>query len=74
MDSGSAPTVTISRTVSPDVVEQARRAVKDFHACFWWWNPEFVPRTEEDVREIVLHLRKGDHKAWQRAQELNACL
>ncbi len=52
----------------------ARRAVRDFHSCFWWWNPEFVPRTEADVREIVLNLRKGDHKAWQRAQELNSCL
>lgn len=52
----------------------ARRAVRDFHSCFWWWNPEFVPRTEADVREIVLNLRKGDHKAWKRAQELHACL
>ena len=52
----------------------ARRAVKEFHGCFWWWNPEFVPRTQADVREIVLNLRKGDHKAWQRAQELQACL
>ena len=52
----------------------ARRAVLDFHGCFWWWNPAFVPRTREDVREVVLNLRKGDHRAWQRAQELHACL
>ncbi len=67
-------TVTDPPTISPEVVERARRAVKEFHSCFWWWNPEFVPRTEADVREIVLNLRKGDHKAWQRAQELQACL
>lgn len=67
-------TVTDHPTISPEVVERARRAVKEFHGCFWWWNPEFVPRTQADVREIVLNLRKGDHKAWQRAQELQACL
>lgn len=70
----STATVTDRRNISPEVVEMARRAVRDFHSCFWWWNPEFVPRTEADVREIVLNLRKGDHKAWQRAQELNSCL
>jgi hypothetical protein len=70
----STATVTDRRTIPPEVVEMARRAVRDFHSCFWWWNPEFVPRTEADVREIVLNLRKGDHKAWQRAHELNACL
>lgn len=60
--------------VPPEVTERALRAVRDFHSCFWWWNPGFVPRTREDVREIVLNLRKGDRRAWQRAQELNACL
>jgi hypothetical protein len=63
-----------SRPVSPEVVEMALRAVTDFKECFWWWNPDFVPETVEDVREIVLNLRKGGHRAWQRAQELNACL
>ena len=63
-----------SQPISPQVVEMARRAVRDFHECFWWWNPDFIPQTVEDVREIVLTLRKGSHIAWQRAQELNACL
>ncbi len=67
-------TVTDHPTISPEVVEMARRAVKEFHSCFWWWNPEFVPRTQADVREIVLNLRKGDHEAWQRAQKLQASL
>ena len=60
--------------VPPEVVEMALQAVKDFHECFWWWNPDFVPRTVEDDHEIVQNLRKGGHRAWQRAQELNACL
>lgn len=63
-----------ARPVPPEVVEMARRAVKEFHECFWWWNTDFIPSTVEDVREIVFNLRKGGHRAWQRAQELNACL
>jgi hypothetical protein len=61
-------------TLSPEVVEKAIQAVKDFHSCFWWWNRDFVPRNPEDVREIVFHLRRGDHQAWRRAQELQTCL
>lgn len=61
-------------TLSPEVVEKAVQAVKDSHSCFWWWNPDFVPRNPEDVREIVFHLRRGDQKAWRRAQELQSCL
>jgi hypothetical protein len=60
--------------LSPQLVEMAQRAVKDFHECFWWWNTQFVPETKEDIREIILNLRKGGHLAWKRAQELNACL
>jgi hypothetical protein len=60
--------------LSPQLVEMALIAVKDFHECFWWWNPAFVPETQEDLREIILTLRKGGHAAWKRAQELNACL
>ena len=65
---------SVTHPLSPEVVEMARRAVKDFHECFWWWNPDFVPETTEDVRDIVINLRKGGHRAWQRAKELNACL
>lgn len=73
-DMATESTDTSSQPVSAAVVEMARQAVRDFHECFWWWNPDFTPRTVEDVREIVLNLRKGGHQAWQRAQELNSCL
>lgn len=53
----------------------ARQAVRDFRECFWWWNMDFIPETREDVREIVLNLRKaGGRQAWERAKALNACL
>ncbi len=61
--------------VPENVLAMARQAVKDFHECFWWWNQDFLPASREDVREIVLNLRKaGGHRAWQRAQAINACL
>ena len=63
-----------TRPVPPEVVEMAMRAVKEFPECFWWWNPDFVPETVEEVREVVLNLRKGGRKSWQRAQELSKCL
>jgi hypothetical protein len=72
MDSESP--ANASQPVSAEVVEMALQAVRDFHECFWWWNPNFTPRSVEDVREVVLNLRKGGHRAWQRAQELNSCL
>ena len=53
----------------------ARQAVHDFRECFWWWNTDFIPETREDIREIVLNLRKtGGRPAWDRANALNACL
>ena len=56
----------------PSVLEMA---VKDFHECFWWWNPAFRPESREDVWEIVRVLRKaGGHRAWKRAQLLRQCL
>jgi hypothetical protein len=65
---------SLSLPASPKAVEMARLAVRDFHECFWWWNSAFVPQTVDEVREVVLNLRKGGHRAWRRAQELNACL
>jgi hypothetical protein len=63
------------RPVPENVLAMAQQAVKDFHECFWWWNTKWVAKSREDVREVVLNLRKaGGHRAWRRAQELNACL
>lgn len=72
----SAPAATAEpQPVSPAVLEMARKAVRDFHECFWWWNPGFNPRTPEDVREIILNLRKsGGWRAWSTAQALTKCL
>jgi hypothetical protein len=61
--------------VSPAVLEMARQAVRDFHECFWWWNPQFQPRSSDDVREIVDNLRKaGNPRSWAAAQHLIKCL
>ena len=60
--------------VPAHVAEMAMQAVRDFHECFWWWNKDFVPVTVEAVRDVVLNLRKGGHRAWARAQNLNSCL
>lgn len=71
----SAPVPAPDTPVSPEVIALARQAVRDFRECFWWWNTEFMPETREDIREIILNLRKaGDRRAWERAKELNACL
>lgn len=53
----------------------ARRAVKDFHECFWFRHPEAEILDHEDVELIIDRLRRhGGHKAWQRSQELRGCL
>jgi hypothetical protein len=39
--------------VSEDLSRMAHEAVKNFHECFWWWNPEALIKTREDVREVI---------------------
>jgi hypothetical protein len=64
-----------TQPVPDGVLEMAREAVRDFHECFWWWNPDFAPRDRKDIREIIITLRKsGGHRAWHRAQQLQQCL
>jgi hypothetical protein len=66
-----APEIHVQR-VPESVLDMAHQAVKDFHECFGWWNQDFLPASCEDVREIVLNLRKaGGHRAWQRTQAIN---
>ena len=70
-----SPPLPDTTPVSPEVIAMARQAVHDFRECFWWWNTDFIPETREDIREIVLNLRKtGGRPAWDRANALNACL
>lgn len=64
-----------AKPVSDHLREMALQAVRDFPGCFWWWNTEFIPQNEEEVREIVTVLRKaGGRQAWDRAQALVQCL
>ena len=63
-----------TEALAPDIQALAAKAVKDFPQYFWWWNKEFIPQSPADIREIILALRKGDRRAWNRAQELHKCL
>lgn len=61
--------------VSEDLSRMAHEAVKNFHECFWWWNPEAPIKTRDDVREVIEALREnGGHRAWWTAQALQKCL
>jgi hypothetical protein len=49
--------------------------VKDFHECFWFRHPDADITEREDIDIIIHHLRHyGGHRAWNRSQELRACL
>lgn len=64
-----------SEVVSPDIQRMAHEAVKNFHECFWWWNPEALITTRADVLEVIRTLRMGGgHRAWWAAQALQKCL
>ncbi|MCB1226195.1 MAG: hypothetical protein KDK99_10325 [Verrucomicrobiales bacterium] len=64
-----------SPPLSPEVVEMAQRAVKDFHECFWFRHPDAEIQDRDDVELIIDRLRRhGGHQAWKRSQELRACL
>lgn len=68
----TAPT---AKPLSPEVVEMARRAVRDFHGCFWFRHPEADISAREDVEIIIDHLRRyGGHRAWQVSQQIRSCL
>lgn len=61
--------------VTPEVLEMARQAVRDFHECFWWWDENAELRTREEVRQVIENLRKaGGHRAWWTAQKIHKCL
>jgi hypothetical protein len=60
----------------PELVAEAEAAVREFEVeCFWFWHPDAVVSTMEDVRLVVEHLRMyGNWRAWRIAQELQRCL
>ncbi len=72
----NSPARPLKETVSEEVLEQARAAVKEFYArCFWFWHPEATVNSAEDVRSVVENLRDyGGHQAWRIAQQLQKCL
>ncbi len=70
-----SPARPLKSTVSEEVLEQARAAVREFHtSCLWFWNRDATISTV-DVRAVVENLRdNGGHKAWRVAQQLQKCL
>lgn len=67
--------MTSTPNISPDLLAQASKLVKQFHECFWFWHPETRVENAEDVRLVIENLRTyGGHRAWWAAQELHQCL
>jgi hypothetical protein len=59
----------------PELARQAAELVRAHPECFWFWHPEALVQSLEDVRSVVEHLRHyGDRSAWWEAQELHRCL
>lgn len=60
----------------PELVAKAEAAVREFEVqCFWFWHPDAVVRSVEDVLVVIMELRRnGNRRAWLAAQELQRCL
>lgn len=60
----------------PELIARAEALVREFGVqCFWFWHPDAVVRTLEDIRVVIKELRRnGDRRAWLDAQELQRCL
>lgn len=64
-----------SRPPSEEALTLARRLVREFHECFWFWRKDPYIATRDDVYAVVRGLREyGGHKAWKNAQHLWQCL
>lgn len=61
---------------APELVAKAEAAVREFEVqCFWFWHPDAVVRSVEDVLVVIMELRRnGNRRAWLAAQELQRCL
>lgn len=70
-----SPARPLKSSVSEEVLEQARAAVREFPGCFWFRHPESFIENVDDVRIVVENLREyGGHRAWHVAQRLQKCL
>lgn len=60
----------------PELIAKAEAAVREYEVqCFWFWQPDAVVRTLEDIRVVIKELRRnGNRRAWIAAQELQRCL
>lgn len=60
----------------PELIKRAEALFREYDAqCFWFWHPNAVIRTLEDIHVIVRELRRnGNRRAWLAAQELQRCL
>lgn len=76
MSATATAELTREREIAPpELVERAEALVREFPGCFWYWHPEFRIRFRDDLRQVVLQLRKhGNKKAWYAAQEFHKCL
>jgi len=72
----TAKTNSEHKPASPELVAKAVAAVREFEAqCFWFWHPDAVVQTLEDVEVVIKELRRnGNRRAWLAAQELQQCL
>jgi len=62
---------TSARPVSAEVLEEARRLVKENGGVFWFRHPDATVETWEDVYLVITRLREyGGHKEWFTAQKL----
>jgi alkanesulfonate monooxygenase SsuD/methylene tetrahydromethanopterin reductase-like flavin-dependent oxidoreductase (luciferase family) len=60
----------------PELIAKAKAAVRECEVrCFWFWHPDAVLRTMEDIKEVIRELRRnGNRRAWRATQELQRCL
>ncbi|WP_367873368.1 hypothetical protein [Luteolibacter sp. Populi] len=73
--SESAIAPVVREIAPPELVARAEALRRKFPGCFWYWDPDARIRYLDDLREVVLQLRKhGDREAWLAAQEFHKCL
>ena len=66
----------ITSQAPPELIAKAEALVRQYAAqCFWFWHPDAVVNSVEDIRTVIRELRRnGNRQAWLAAQELQRCL